>query len=45
MAFTGGVTKSTGDVISATIWNNYLGASGSIDETAPGKVTTAGDIV
>ena len=45
MAFTGGSTKSTGDVITAAIWNNYLGASGSIDETAPAKVTTAGDLV
>ena len=45
MAWTGGSTKSTGDIISATIWNNYLGASGSIEETAPAKVTTAGDIV
>ena len=45
MAWTGGSNKSTGDVITAAIWNNYLGASGSIDETAPAKVTTAGDIV
>ena len=45
MAWTGGSTKSTGDIISATIWNNYLGASGSIEETAPAKVTTAGDLV
>ena len=45
MAWTGGSTKSTGDVITAAIWNNYLGASGSIDETAPAKVTTAGDLV
>ena len=45
MAFTGGSTKTTGDVITAAIWNNYLGASGSIDETAPAKVTTAGDLV
>ena len=45
MAWNDGVTKSTGDVITAAIWNNYLGSGGSIDKTAPAVVTTAGDIV
>ena len=45
MAWTDGSTKSTGDVITAAIWNGYLGAAGSIDKTAPAVVTTAGDIV
>lgn len=40
-----GITRATGDIVSAADWNNYLGASGSIDETAPAKVTTAGDLV
>jgi len=45
MAWTDGVDYSTGQLISATIWNNYLGAAGNIDLTAPGVVTTAGDTV
>ena len=45
MAWTDGVDYSTGQLISATIWNNYLGAAGDIDLTAPGVVTTAGDTV
>ena len=45
MAWTDGVNYSTGQLISATIWNNYLGAAGNIDLTAPGVVTTAGDVV
>jgi hypothetical protein len=45
MAWTDGVDYSTGQLISATIWNNYLGAAGNIDLTAPGVVTTAGDLV
>jgi hypothetical protein len=43
--WTDGVDYSTGQLISATIWNNYLGAAGDIDLTAPGVVTTAGDVV
>ena len=43
MAWTDGVDYSTGQLISASIWNNYLGAAGNIDLTAPGVVTTAGD--
>ena len=45
MAWTDGVDYSTGQLISATIWNNYLGAAGNIDLTAPGVVTTGGDTV
>jgi hypothetical protein len=45
MAWTDGVDYSTGQLISATIWNNYLGAAGNIDLTAPGIVTTEGDTV
>jgi hypothetical protein len=44
MAWTDGVDYSTGQLISATIWNNYLGAAGNIDLTAPGVVTTKGDL-
>ena len=45
MAWTTPVDYTTGQVISATIWNNLVGASGNIIETAGGKVTTAGDLV
>ena len=31
MAWTAGVTRTTGDLISAADWNDYLGASGSLD--------------
>lgn len=44
MAWTGGVTRATGDVITAAFWNNHLGGSGDIAETAPAKVTTKGDL-
>ena len=45
MAWVDGVDYSTGQLISATIWNNYLGAGNNIDLTAPGVVTTKGDVV
>jgi len=45
MAYTAGVDQTTGTLITNTIWNNYLGASGTIAETAVAKVTTKGDIV
>ena len=45
MAWTAPVDKSTGDIITATIWNQLLGATSSLIETAGGKVTTAGDMV
>lgn len=45
MAWTDGVDYSTGQLISATIWNQYMGSSGNLDQTAPGIVTTAGDTV
>ena len=31
MAWSAGVTRSTGDLVTAAQWNNYLGASGSLD--------------
>lgn len=31
MAWTAGVTRTTGDLITAAQWNSYLGASGSMD--------------
>lgn len=31
MAWTAGITRTTGDLISAADWNGYLGASGSLD--------------
>ena len=45
MAWTTPVDYSTGQVITAAIWNNLIGSGGNIDETAPAKVTTAGDLV
>ena len=31
MAWTGGVTLATGDLVTEAMWNNYLGVDGSID--------------
>ena len=31
MAFTAGATVITGDLVTAAMWNNYMGAAGSID--------------
>ena len=45
MAWTDGVDKSTGDVITAAIWTSYLGSGDGIDEMETAKVTSAGDIV
>lgn len=45
MAWTAGANVATGDLITAATWNNYLGAAGSIMETAPAIVTAAGDLV
>ena len=45
MAWTTPVDYSTGQVITAAIWNDLIGAGGNIDETAPAKVTTAGDLI
>ena len=45
MAWTTPVDYSTGQIITASIWNGMLGVSGNIEETAPAKVTTAGDLV
>ena len=44
MTWTAGVTRATGDLITAAIWNNYLGAAGSIMETAAAKATAANQI-
>ena len=45
MAWTAPADKSTGDIITAAIWNNLLGASGNLaDYTLGGIVTTAGDL-
>ena len=45
MAWTDGADQTTGTVVTAALWNNYLGTAGSIQKTAPAVVTTAGDIV
>ena len=45
MAWIDGANYSTGQLITSTIWNSYLGAAGNIDLTAPGVVTTAGDTI
>ena len=45
MAWTNPSDKSTGDVVTAAIWNASLGTSGNMAQTAAAKVTTAGDIV
>ena len=45
MAWTTPVDYSTGQVITAAIWTGLIGSGGNIDETAPAKVTTAGDLV
>ena len=45
MAWNTPADQTTGTVVTATLWNNLLGTSGSLAETAPAKVTTAGDIV
>ena len=42
MAWQDGSDKSTGDVITAAIWNSYLGAGDGIDAMETAKVTTAG---
>ena len=44
MAWTDGVDKSTGDIITAAAWNNYCGASGDINLTAPYLASAAGDL-
>ena len=45
MAWTAPTDKSTGDIITASIFNSLLGATGNIAETAPAKFTTAGDTI
>lgn len=45
MAWTSPSDKTTGDVVTAAIWNAQLGTTGNMAQTAPAKVTTAGDMV
>ena len=45
MTWSAGIDRTTGALISASDWNKYLGVGGSLMETAPAKVTTAGDLV
>ena len=45
MAWNSLTDRTTGDVITATIWNNYLGASGNLSMTSNAVMTTAGDLV
>ena len=45
MAWTTNVDYPTSTVITAAIWNGLLGATGNQSETAPAKVTTAGDLI
>jgi len=44
MAFVNGSDVSDGAVLTNTIWNNYMGASGTIDALETAVITTAGDI-
>lgn len=44
MAWTAPSDRTTGDIITAAEWNDLLGATGDMSLTAPGVVTTAGDI-
>ena len=45
MAWTTNVDYPTSTTITAAIWNGLLGATGNQSETAPAKVTTAGDLI
>lgn len=42
MTWTAGADKTTGALVTASSWNSYLGATGSLMETAVAKATTAG---
>lgn len=44
MAWTAGVTRTTGDLITAANWNSYLGAAGSLDYLKSAADTNASDI-
>ena len=44
MAWTDGVDRATGAIITASIWNSYFGNSGNINLTAPYLAAAAGDI-
>ena len=46
MAWTGGVTLATGDLVTEAMWNNYMGAAGSIQflhDSPACRVHDAGD--
>ena len=45
MSWTDPDTKATGNLITAAYWNQMLGPSGNQVLTAPGVVTTAGDLI
>ena len=44
MAWTDGVDKSVGDIVTAAMWNNFFGSSGNINLTAPYLAAAAGDV-
>ena len=44
MAWTDGVDRATGTIITASIWNQFFGASGNINLTAPYLAAAAGDL-
>ena len=44
MAWTDGVDRATGTIITASIWNNFFGNSGNINLTAPYLAAAAGDL-
>jgi len=44
MAWTDGVDKSTGDIVTASVWNSYFGSSGDINLTAPYLAAAASDL-
>ena len=44
MAWTDGVDRATGTIITASIWNQFFGNSGNINLTAPYLAAAAGDL-
>lgn len=44
MAWTDGVDRATGQIITASIWNQFFGNSGNINLTAPYLAAAAGDL-
>ena len=45
MTWTAGADVATGDVLTADLWNSYLGLSGSLMESGTAKLTTGGDLI